>query len=129
MSISVSEKTFKERVLESPTPVLVHFWAPWCGLCKMIIPLLNHFQGEWAECISLVDINADENLRLANLYRLTTLPTLLFFENGEILHRLDSFRGKDELRQSLDAFMSGRKLETHFTGMTFIHPYQEVPAE
>ncbi|MBD0266761.1 thioredoxin domain-containing protein [Pseudanabaena sp. FACHB-2040] len=126
MSLSVNEQTFKREVLDSSVPVLVHFWAPWCGLCKMIAPLLNHFQSEWEGHILLVDINADENLRLANQFRLTTLPTLLFFENGEAFQRLDSFRGKDDLRQALDAFMRSRELQTYQAKGSWIHPYQEV---
>jgi thioredoxin 1 len=92
----------------------------------MITPLLNHFQSEWEGHVLLVDINADENLRLANQFRLTTLPTLLFFEGGEVFQRLDSFRGKEDLRQALDAFMHSRELQTYRTGGSWIHPYQEV---
>lgn len=126
MSIAVNEQTFRREVLESSVPVLVNFWAPWCGLCRMITPLLNHFHSEWEGHIRVVNINADENLRLANCYRLTTLPTLLFFENGEICQRLDSFRGKEDLRLALDAFMRDRELQTYKTNHAWIHPYQEV---
>ncbi|NJN02364.1 MAG: thioredoxin [Leptolyngbyaceae cyanobacterium SL_1_1] len=108
MHLSVNDKTFKSQVLQSSIPVLVHFWAPWCGLCRMIKPLLNSFQSEWEGDVRLVDVNADENLKLANCYRLTTLPTLLFIENGEVSARLDSFRGREDLRQALDAIMRGR---------------------
>lgn len=124
MSISVDEQTFSTEVLESPVPVLVHFWAPWCGLCKMIVPLLNRFQAEWEGRIRLVDVNADENLKLANQFRLTTLPTLLFFENGQINHRLDSFRGKDDLRLALDTFMHARELREYTADQSWIYPYQ-----
>lgn len=126
MSLSVNEQTFKREVLESSIPVLVHFWAPWCGLCKMISPLLNHFQNEWEGHVRLVDINADQSLRLANQYRLTTLPTLMFFENGEVFERLDSFRGKEDLRLALDVFMRNRELQAYQAGYARIHPYQEV---
>ncbi|HEY9738780.1 MAG TPA: thioredoxin domain-containing protein [Trichocoleus sp.] len=126
MSLSVNEQTFKREVLESSVPVLVNFWAPWCGLCRMITPLLNHFQSEWEGHIRLVDINADENLRLANQYRLTTLPTLLFIENGEVFQRLDSFRGKEDLRLALDTFMRSRELQGYQANRSWIYPYQEV---
>lgn len=92
----------------------------------MITPLLNHFQSEWEGHIRLVDINADENLRLANQYRLTTLPTLLFIENGEVFQRLDSFRGKEDLRLALDTFMRSRELQGYQANRSWIYPYQEV---
>lgn len=126
MSISVNDQTFNQVVLGSPGIVLVNFWAPWCGLCKMISPLLNHFQNEWEGCIQLIDVNADENLRLANQYRLTTLPTLLFFENGELCQRLDSFRGKEDLRLALDGFMRSRELQGYMDNYAWIRPYQGV---
>jgi thioredoxin 1 len=82
----------------------------------MIEPLLETFQNEWAGQVKLVDINADDNLKLANQYRLTTLPTLMLFEDGAMRQRLDSFRGKDELRMALDGFMRTQQLSGHRQG-------------
>jgi len=106
MAVSVGERTFTKEVLESSTLVVVTFWAPWCRLCQIVEPFLSRFQAEWEEPIKLVRINADENFKLAKDYRLTTLPTLLMFENGQLRHRLDGFQAKDELRASLERLMS-----------------------
>lgn len=103
MSSIVDESTFTAEVLESPLPVLVNFWAPWCGLCRLIEPLLQDLHGEWAGRLHLVSVNADENLRLANQYRLTTLPTLLFFKDGSLCYRLEGFRGREDLRLALES--------------------------
>jgi thioredoxin 1 len=103
MVLSVTERTFTQEVLESPTPVLVHFWAPWCGLCKVINPILIQFQAKRGGNVKLVSINADSNFKLANAYRLTSLPTLILFEEGEIVHRLEYFKGRDEIWQALES--------------------------
>ncbi len=105
MVLSVSERTFTQEVLESSTPVLVHFWAPWCGLCRLINPLLTRVQSEWGEQVKLVGINADQNLKLANTYRLQTLPTIILVENGKVVHRIDTFQGRDDLRMALEKIM------------------------
>ncbi|MBW4648433.1 MAG: thioredoxin fold domain-containing protein [Kastovskya adunca ATA6-11-RM4] len=102
MVLSVSERTFTQEVLESSTPVLVDFWAPWCGLCRMIHPLLLEFQSEWGEQIKLVRINADENLKLANTYRLQSLPTLVLLEGGQVVYRFDCFHSREDLRRVLE---------------------------
>ncbi|MGI8502803.1 MAG: thioredoxin family protein [Hassallia sp.] len=102
MVLLLSERTFNQEVLESPIPVLVNFEAPWCGLCRIIKPLLLQFKTECGEEIKLVGVNADQNFKLATTYRLKSLPTLLLIENGIVRERLDCFRGRDDLRQALE---------------------------
>ncbi|MBC6430201.1 thioredoxin [Nostoc sp. HG1] len=102
MVLSVSERTFTQEVLESPIPVLVNFEAPWCGLCRIIHPLLLQFQAQYGEEIKLVGVNADQNFKLSTTYRLKSLPTLLLIENGTIRHRLECFRGREDLRLALE---------------------------
>jgi thioredoxin 1 len=102
MILSVNEKNFSQEVLNSDRLVIVDFWAPWCGLCKAIVPVLLKFQAEATEPIKLVSINADQNLKLANTYRLKSLPTLLVFDRGLLVQRLDDFYSRDGLYQILE---------------------------
>ncbi len=102
MVLSVSDRTFEQEVLASPIPVLVNFGAPWCGLCQLIQPLLLQFHSHYNSQIKLVKVNADENFKLSNTYRLTTLPTLLLVENGKISQRLEGFHSPDQLRLILE---------------------------
>ena len=109
MVLSVSEQTFRQEVLESSVPVLVNFGAPWCGLCRMIQPLLLQFQARCGEQSKLVTVNADENFKLANAYRLTTLPTLILIEAGKVQQRIDNFQKPDDLRLMLEATLISYK--------------------
>ncbi|MEH2058349.1 MAG: thioredoxin domain-containing protein [Nostoc sp.] len=102
MVFLVSERTFTQEVLESPIPVLVNFEAPWCGLCRIIHPLLLQFQAQCGEEIKLVGVNADQNFKLSTTYKLKSLPTLLLIENGTVRHRLECFRGREDLRLALE---------------------------
>ena len=99
---SVTDLNFREQVLASSIPVLVNFGAPWCGLCKVIQPTLIQFRDRWGEQIKLVDINADENFKLASTYRLKTLPTLILFTNGKVANRLEGFHSPEDLRLNLE---------------------------
>ncbi|MBO9998201.1 MAG: thioredoxin fold domain-containing protein [Cyanobacteria bacterium SID2] len=101
MSLSISEQRFKKDVLEAGVPVLVNFWAPWCGVCHLIHPMLNQFHAQFGDRVRLVDINADESLKLASTYRLTTLPTLLLFDGYQVVERIEGFHGRDTLRNAL----------------------------
>ena len=107
--LSVTEKTFVRVVLESPQLVLVYFWAPWCGLCRFVQPLLNQTQGEWGDRLQLVEINADHNFKLANTYRLHSLPTFLLFEQGKVVQRLEGFHSREDL-QRLQELVSPRRI-------------------
>lgn len=86
----ISDQKFIQEVLNSESPVLVHFWAPWCGLCRLIEPAINRVLQESGSSLKLVGINADENLRLASSYHITNLPTVMLFQGGKVLDRIDS---------------------------------------
>ena len=105
MALSLNERTFRQEVLESSIPVLVDFSAPWCGLCRIIQPLLREFQADWNGQVKLVRVNADENLKLATTYRIKSLPTLILIEQGQVIQRLDHFQGRDEVRMALKTLM------------------------
>lgn len=97
----ISETDFDQRVLRSPLPTLVHFYAPWCGLCRLVDPLLLQLQKQYGEQLQVVRVNADSSLRLANRYRLRMLPTLLLVRNGEIWQRWETFQSRAQLYQQL----------------------------
>jgi thioredoxin 1 len=104
MQPSVNEVNFAAEVLaKSHTyPVLVNFGAPWCGLCKILYPLLDQFGPRWEGKLHSVYVNADENLKLCNTYRIQTLPTLLLFINGQVVRRFDRFHDREDLRAILE---------------------------
>ncbi len=105
MVLSVSERTFAQEVFEAPTPVLVHFSAPWCGLCRAIEPTLTAFESDWAGKVKLLGVNADLSFKLANTYRLTSLPTLILFEGDKVQFRFEQYQGREELQRTLESWM------------------------
>jgi thioredoxin 1 len=107
MIASIGEKVFKEEVLSSTVPVLVNFWAPWCGPCKMIEPLVMQLKETAPKPVKVFRVNADENFWLAKNFKLTNIPTVLLFYQGKVVHRLEHVRGREEvlhtLRSALDS--------------------------
>lgn len=107
--IAVNEATFNREVIESPLPVIVNFWAPWCGVCRLINPVLNQLQACLPYEYKVVSVNADENFKIANTYRLTTLPTLLLLEGGRVCDRIEGFKGREELSKALERLLQGQR--------------------
>ena len=93
---------FTEEVINSPTPVLVDFWAEWCGPCKMIAPILDEIAGEYAGRLKIGKVNIDEQQQLAAQHGIRAIPTLLLFKDGEVAEQIVGMRSKRDLKANID---------------------------
>lgn len=100
--ITATESNFNEQVLSSPQPVLVDFWAEWCGPCKMIAPVLDELATEYGGKVKIAKVNIDEHQNLAAQYRVTAIPTLLVFKGGQVVEQMVGAKSKRDLKASLD---------------------------
>ena len=84
--IHVNDEAFEKSVLQSPVPVVVDFWAPWCGPCKMVAPILEKLAGEYAGKVLIAKVNTDENPQYAMQYGVQGIPTMIFLNEGKLIH-------------------------------------------
>jgi thioredoxin 1 len=98
----LTEANFSEEVLKSPVPVLVDFWAEWCGPCKMIAPILDEIAQEYDGRLKIGKVNIDDQQNLATQHGIRAIPTLLVFKNGEVADHIVGLRSKRDLKSNLD---------------------------
>lgn len=101
MTTQVSDKSFENDILQSELPVLVDFWAPWCGPCRAIAPVLDELSEEFAGQVKIVKINVDENPATAGKYSIRAIPTLILFNKGEVIEQVTGAVAKSNLKQML----------------------------
>ena len=98
---NLTDNSFDEEIMNSDTPVLVDFWAEWCGPCKMVAPILDEIASEQAGKLRVAKINIDENLELARRFDVMSIPTMILFKDGEPQLRIIGAKGKGQLLQEL----------------------------
>lgn len=103
--IVVTEQNFEGEVLNASVPVLVDFWAPWCGPCKMIAPVVAELASEYADRLKVGKLNTDENLNVAGQYQITSIPALLIFKDKKPVQRIVGFKSKNELKKIIDSVL------------------------
>ena len=111
----VSMAEFRAVVLESPVPVVVDFWAPWCAPCRAIAPVLDELAAELGDGVRIVKVNTDDEQELARAYGVTSIPTLAFFKAGSLTHSLVGAHPKRTLRAHLTPLLPPHR---HFAAET-----------
>ena len=101
--LNFTNSNFKEEVLQSKEPVLVDFWATWCGPCRMMGPVVEELANDYAGKVKVGKVNVDEQPELAQEYGIMSIPTIIIFKEGKIVNQLVGARAKSELENVLDA--------------------------
>jgi len=103
MALEVTDVNFKDEVLNSNVPVMVDFWAEWCGPCKMIAPTVAELAKEYEGRAKVVKLDVDSNYQTAGAYDVRSIPTLLFFKNGQVVDKIIGAVPKQKLKEKLEA--------------------------
>jgi thioredoxin 1 len=103
--IHVTDATFEKAVMQNPIPVIVDFWAPWCGPCKMVDPMLKKISSELGDKLIIAKVNTDENPQWATQFGVQGIPTMLFVYGGKIIHRQVGALPEKMLREAVTQFM------------------------
>lgn len=98
---------FEENVLQSSLPVMVDFWAAWCGPCKMLAPVVEKIAEQYAGRLVVGKLNVDDNVDIAARYGVMSIPTLIFFRNGEVVDKVVGYRSPRELAAVIDRILEG----------------------
>ena len=102
MPAEVSDGDFAQEVIKSDIPVLVDFWAPWCGPCKMVAPIVEELAKEFSGRVKFAKINVDENPVTPPAYGIRAIPTLILFKGGEVVEKIVGLLPKDQLKAKLE---------------------------
>ena len=103
--VNVTDSNFAREVLEHAGPVLVDFWAPWCGPCRMVSPVLEELAKEYSTRLKIAKLNVDENPSTASRYSIRSIPSMLFFKGGKAVHTLMGARLKEELQRHIRSLL------------------------
>jgi thioredoxin 2 len=104
--IDVTDTTFHSETLDSPGPVLVDCWAPWCGPCRTVGPVMEQLASEYAGRVKIVKLNVDDNPQTASRYSIRSIPTMLLFKNGQLVNSLVGALPKGEIQSHLNSLLN-----------------------
>ena len=104
-ALEVNDSNFETEVKNSQVPVLVDFWAPWCGPCRKISPIIDDIAAEYDGKVKVVKVNTDENMKLTQEFSISGIPSLLIFKNGEAVERLVGLMQKNQLISNIEKYL------------------------
>ena len=103
--MNVTEQNFDEIIQKSNVPVLIDFWAEWCGPCKMLTPVIEELAAEYGETVKIAKVNVDQQPNLAARYGIRSIPTIIIFRGGEIAEQMVGMQAKEALKAKLDSLL------------------------